>query len=238
MNNLLCAVLLCSISTASYADISSNVSVTSDYVFRGVGASGDSSAVQGGIDYSNGGFGFGLWSSSLGGTTESLDNGTTVSTPTGSELDIFASYTYSFNDYYSLGFTALSYAYSKSPNFDSLEYIISFTVPYMDFTIAHIPGDSFGEETTTTYFGVATSLEIDEESGLALNMSVGSTTYGETEVTKTNNLAYTDYKIGLVRSIEHFDFELWFTDTDRKANTSEEAEFDDATSGVTLIHYF
>ena len=52
--------------TASQAQISSNVSLTTDYVFRGVSQTLEEPAIQGGFDYSNSsGFYAGFWGSNV-----------------------------------------------------------------------------------------------------------------------------------------------------------------------------
>ena len=67
---------------AANAELSANIGVTSDYLWRGVTQSGHEAAVSGGIDYShnfvegNGsshGFYAGMWTSSLGGDYHELD---------------------------------------------------------------------------------------------------------------------------------------------------------------------
>lgn len=58
-------------SSASMAEVSTNVGFTSDYLWRGVTQSGDDSAISGGIDYSHeSGFYAGTWTSSLGGGSQ------------------------------------------------------------------------------------------------------------------------------------------------------------------------
>ena len=69
------------ISLPSFAAISANVSLTSDYIWRGMTQS-DAPAVQGGFDYeSDSGFYAGVWGSNV-----NFNNGA------GSELDLYAGY--------------------------------------------------------------------------------------------------------------------------------------------------
>lgn len=62
----------------AHADVTANISLTSDYVFRGVSLSGNDPAIQGGFDYSNEAWYAGVWGSSL------FD---------GVELDLYAGFT-------------------------------------------------------------------------------------------------------------------------------------------------
>jgi uncharacterized protein (TIGR02001 family) len=61
-------------STASMAEVSANVGVTSNYLWRGVTQSADLSAISGGLDYSHeSGFYAGTWTSSLASSQYELD---------------------------------------------------------------------------------------------------------------------------------------------------------------------
>lgn len=69
-------------SQAMASDLTANVGVVSDYVFRGETQNGDLSAIQGGIDYSHdSGFHIGTWASSLNAAS-------------GYELDLYGGYSF------------------------------------------------------------------------------------------------------------------------------------------------
>ena len=58
-------------STVATAEISNNISVTSNYINRGITQTSDSASVAGGVDYTHSsGFYVGLWSASLSNDTE------------------------------------------------------------------------------------------------------------------------------------------------------------------------
>ncbi len=63
---------------AAHAEITANVALTTDYVFRGVSLSDNGPAVQGGFDWSNDTFYAGTWASSLS---------------SGMEMDLYAGWT-------------------------------------------------------------------------------------------------------------------------------------------------
>ncbi len=69
------------------ADFSGSVQTTSDYFWRGVSQTQGSSAIQGGVDYSNSGFYAGVWGSTVDFNTE-----------TEIEYDFFAGYTVALDD--------------------------------------------------------------------------------------------------------------------------------------------
>ena len=56
---------LASLPTASYADLSFNVGAVSDYRFRGISQTRLKPALQGGLDFSSGGFYLGAWASNV-----------------------------------------------------------------------------------------------------------------------------------------------------------------------------
>jgi uncharacterized protein (TIGR02001 family) len=59
---------------AAQAEISANIGVTSDYLWRGFTQSGHEAAVSGGLDYAHdSGFYAGVWTSSLGGGSHEVD---------------------------------------------------------------------------------------------------------------------------------------------------------------------
>jgi len=61
----LAAVVLSSLPLASYADASFNVGGVTDYRYRGISQTRNKPALQGGFDYSNGGFYVGTWASTI-----------------------------------------------------------------------------------------------------------------------------------------------------------------------------
>ena len=71
------------VTTKAHAELSFNVGVTSNYMFRGLTESNDDAAVQGGVDFEHdSGFYVGAWTSSLGGAQDGEES-------LGYELDIY-----------------------------------------------------------------------------------------------------------------------------------------------------
>ncbi len=68
------AVSLVAGSSAVFAELSGNIGVTNNYLFRGVTQTADRAAVQGGLDYSHeSGFYLGAWTSNLAASQYELD---------------------------------------------------------------------------------------------------------------------------------------------------------------------
>jgi len=102
------------ISSAALAEVTANASALSNYIFRGTTYSGDSAAVQGGIDWSNdSGIYAGAWTSTLG-----------ASGLGGSETDFYAGFAGEAGDVgYDLG--VLTYQYTSFPNTNYTEAYVS-----------------------------------------------------------------------------------------------------------------
>jgi uncharacterized protein (TIGR02001 family) len=62
---VLAALVLTSMPTLSHADLAFNIGAVSDYRFRGISQTRNKPALQGGVDYSNGGFYLGAWASNI-----------------------------------------------------------------------------------------------------------------------------------------------------------------------------
>lgn len=91
-------------SAPAMADLSGNVSATSNYLWRGLPQNGDNAAVQGGIDYSHASGAYvGTWTSTLG----SANAGTAYE---GYELDIYGGYKFNVGDV-GLDVGVISYMY-------------------------------------------------------------------------------------------------------------------------------
>lgn len=93
-------------STASFADLSGSVAVTSDYIFDGISQTDNSPALQIGVDYgTESGFYFGAWASNV-------DFGGEISL----ETDLYAGFTFG-NDVLSWDLGVVQYIYTD--NFSS-----------------------------------------------------------------------------------------------------------------------
>lgn len=59
------ALVLCTLPAVSHADLAFNVGATTDYRYRGISQTRLKPAVQGGVDYTNGGLYVGAWASTI-----------------------------------------------------------------------------------------------------------------------------------------------------------------------------
>lgn len=119
MNKLL-TLLLAFTMTPLFAGVSGSMALTSDYFFRGESQTMGSSALQGGVDYNNGGFYAGVWASTvdLGMDTEM-------------EYDFYSGYAVALDD---LAIDVGVIQYNYDGEMDSVEeYFIVMNYAWMSF---------------------------------------------------------------------------------------------------------
>lgn len=115
------------IAPMSQATVTGNIGATSNYLWRGVTQTADSTAVQGGVDYSHeSGFYLGTWGSNV----DFGDNGTPdiTSDDTTYEMDIYGGFSNSINDDFSYDVGYLYYGYPDA------EGSIDFGELYLNLT--------------------------------------------------------------------------------------------------------
>ncbi len=208
---LLAAALLAG-SQAALAEISGNVTLTTDYRFRGYSQTTSDPAVQGGFDYSHeSGFYAGIW-------------GSNVEFAGSLELDYYAGFSGDITD--GLGFDVgiIYYDYpggdlgGVDPEFtefygglsgDVGPVSLSGTISYSD--------DYFGESGNSFYYDLGASFGLPQD--FTLSAHYGYQTIDDGEITKagffsSNEDSYSDWSIGVSRSYMDLDFDLSYIDTD------------------------
>ena len=169
--------------SASELEVSANVALTSNYVWRGMSQTGGSPATQGGIDLAYGNVYAGVWGSALQGGQAS------------SEFDIYAGYASSIDNFsYDIGL--IQYMYPNNTT------AANFSEAYLglgyDFGIASVSAMySLGlnaEAAGTSDFGDAmeVGISIPLPAEITLDGTYGS--YDDKDTTTTGNLnSYGDY---------------------------------------------
>jgi len=123
------------VAPSAQAEISANVALTTDYVWRGVSQNLDESpALQGGFDYSHdSGFYLGVWGSNVSfGGDESL------------ELDLYGGV--------GLDFGIIRYSYHGGADSSSLDFTEFYAgVSYAGFSATYSVGDELGDQFEVSY---------------------------------------------------------------------------------------
>jgi uncharacterized protein (TIGR02001 family) len=174
----------------SALEISANLAITSNYVWRGMTQTSNSPAVQGGIDLGYKGFYLGTWGSNVefGDTDNSL------------EADFYAGYAGEISGFgYDLGY--IYYAYPNDS--DALNFDEAYIGLNYDWTSFGVSGKySFGldsENDTTDYWEVGASAKLPWETTLAAS-------YGDYDEVGTN------YLVSLAKEFGKFEITLAYTD--------------------------
>lgn len=177
------------------SNITGNVAVTSDYMFRGLTQTWGRPAIQGGADYANpNGFAAGFWSSSISG--RSYPGGVM-------ELDLYASYGQAINRDWSWRAGIYGYAYPganldqaglPSRSLDTVEANAALTWKQFTLKYNHSLTDYFGVDTEQGYRGDSKGtgyLQLDATFPLGgawgLALHAGCTHYSITLVTPLAN---------------------------------------------------
>jgi uncharacterized protein (TIGR02001 family) len=179
-----------------------NLSVTSDYVFRGITQTDFKPALQGGLDYAFGDSGFyvGAWGSNVDFADR---DGPDL------EVDSYVGYNTDVNDSVNLDFSVVRYSYLGERdvygNIDFNEFLGKVTYDEMvTFTVAY--ADNYSNlDYSSLYFNLAGEWEIGNQ--LSLNAGIGHTDFSD------NNGSYSDWNVGLSRQFGPVKAALNYYDT-------------------------
>lgn len=199
-------------------EISANVAITSDYVFRGLTQSDEDLAIQGGFDYAHdSGFYIGTWASSVANAIN----------PSGVEIDYYGGYAGEFGEVgYDVGVLYYDYPGSDvsiTEIYGSLSY--SIATLYIGEAVDADPAGS----SEYTYVNLAIDYEINDL------FTVGGS-FGHTDFDLNTSNDYDDYRLYVATSFAGVDLELAYTDTDLDQN--QDAVNDDGRFVVTVSKSF
>lgn len=193
---------LISVSAMTQAEVSGNVSIGTDYVYRGISQTNENPTIQGGFDYSSeSGFYAGIWGSNV-----AFDGSV--------EIDLYAGFGGEFTEGFDYDIGILRYEYpddAKNGAPESSFNEVYGSVGFKGFTLglAYSP-DFFAETDKATY------VYVDYEHALSDNVSL-SLHYGDQSIDDNSGFGtpnYADYSIGLATSWSELDLSLTWYDTD------------------------
>lgn len=198
---------------AEESPFSANLSLVSDYAFRGFSQTDERPALQGGFDYAHAsGFYAGFWASNVSWLS---DASTDVSNSL--ETNLYAGYAgeagpigydVGLLQYYYPGSYGAAYrASSEKPH--TLEGYVGLSWEFLSFKYSYAFSDLFGysDSDGSQYFDLGASFDIGY--GVTLGAHVGYS-----DIRGQDN--YTDWKLGLSKEYGGFEFGLHYVDTDVK----------------------
>ncbi|HUP47361.1 MAG TPA: TorF family putative porin [Thermoanaerobaculia bacterium] len=188
--------------------VAGNMSIVSDYRFRGISQTFVQPAIQCGIDYSHAsGFYLGNWNSNVSGV--SFVDGAI-------EMDIYGGFRKGFGEA-TLDVGLLQYYYpnarAEGAKYDTLEGYAGVSWRWLTVKYSHTFSDWFGVQAGATgsagsgYIDLSASYEIAPKLMLAGHI-------GQQKVKNFSNLDYTDYKIGLTYDLNGWGLGAAYIDTD------------------------
>jgi uncharacterized protein (TIGR02001 family) len=169
------------------ADVSFNIGATTDYRYRGISQSRLQPAVQGGVDFSQGGFYLGAWASTIkwikdfGGDADV-------------EIDLYGGYKGSISKDLSYDVGVLTYQYPSNkldPSTNTTELYGAFTYGPATLKYSHAVTDTFGALDSKNSFYLDASGTFDV-SGVTVVPHIG---YQKIKGPFSGDATYTDYSI-------------------------------------------
>ena len=212
--------------TAQAFETSANVTLTTDYKFRGISQNDTSPAIQGGFDiaFENGLY-IGTWASMV-------DFQDPDSSDADMELDYYVGYGGNFSEdvSYDVGYLYYDYPSSNSTEFDltgqrDLDYQeVYASVSFSDATLGFAYSDDYWLETGEFYYVYGDySLSLPHEFSLGFHYGFNSFEFdsndsnpkdAEQAFLSGGEDSYSDYSITLSKSFSGLDFSLSWIDTD------------------------
>ena len=212
---LAAAVLVCipALADDDEGGFSGNVTIASDYSFRGISQTSLLPAIQGGFDYElDNGFSFGTWASNVnygdGGTSQ--------------ELDLYVGFSQELNESTSLSFSLIQLEYpGDGENLDYQELAASLDINSLSLGFVYSPSYVGVNDWQFTYFSVGYGTTLGEKVDFSVSLGINSADDigGEGEDT------YMDYAVGFSVPLKGIDlgFQVVGTNIDHE-DYGEEAE--------------
>jgi len=213
---LACGLAALSVSTVSHAELSANIGVTSNYLWRGVTQTDDGPAVSGGIDWSHdSGFYLGTWASNIDWNLPSGSNGV--------ELDLYGGYAGEASGFgYDLGLIHYHYPDSAYDDSDFTEIYLNGSFSMISAGIAYtVSGDQPDNAAFSDgdlYYYVSVSADLD--AGWSIGGTIGH--YDFDVPGSAGDIDYTHYQVDIAKSAGDFgDFTFTLSKADEESGDDD-----------------
>jgi len=202
-SSIIAAGVLAGSSAANAGEIEANVSLATDYVFRGFSQTNEDPAISGGFDYGfDGGFYLGIWGSNVNFGEDSN---------TSTEIDLYGGYAFDVSEQVSVDFGYVYFVYpGETDSLNYSEFLASVSISDFSLGVVYSP-DYFGSDSDAFVVNADYSFSLGSNWGLDLH--AGFTTTDEDDIAAPGD-SYTDYSIALTTSGAGVDFALTFYGTD------------------------
>lgn len=242
----LCAMpVLAADAPASSFTPSANVSIVSNYLYRGISQTGANPALQGGFDLAHASGAYvGVWGSSISWLSDAG-----VASNAGTEFDTYLGYKGTAGDIgYDVGYLRYNYPGTYAPaavKADTDEIYGAVTYSFLTAKVSYSLGDTFGwaKAQGTTYIELNASYALGE-SGYTLGAHYGMQAFkGEaTDAAKAadNDPSYSDYKVSVSKDFSGYVLGLAYsgTNADETAYTVLDKNLGKSTAVFSLSRAF
>ncbi|WIM04967.1 MAG: TorF family putative porin [Candidatus Nitricoxidivorans perseverans] len=218
-----CASLAIAAEPASPHTFTGNVTLASEYLYRGIAQTRGKPALQGGFDYAHAsGFYAGLWGSNISWISDAI-SGASASL----ELDIYGGYKGAVGDIgYDIGVLTYNYpgtgktlAGTQELKQDTTEIYGALSWKWLTLKYSHSTTALFGwpkspgalTDKTTGSDYLELNASYDMGGGWGINGHVG-----KQKVEGNSNASYSDYKVGVTKDMGFGTFGLAYSDTNAK----------------------
>ncbi len=208
--NLILAALLLG-ATGAQAEVTANMALTTDYVWRGVSQSDSDPAIQGGVDYAHeSGAYIGIWGSNV-------DFDEAVADPADLELDLYGGYATEMNGV-GIDVGIITYQYpGTTAALDWTELYLALSYDSFSASINY-SDDVFNSSEDGIYYNLGYDREIGE-TGYSVSASVGYYDFDEAVNGTGSPDSYTDWKLGVSTELAGLGIDLSYYDTDSDGET-------------------
>jgi uncharacterized protein (TIGR02001 family) len=210
------AIVSASVSAgAAHAETTANISLVSDYVFRGVSLSDNGPAIQGGFDWTSGVFYAGTWASSL---SEDM------------EIDVYGGFTPTTGPVeWNIG--AIAYFYPGADDdlaeYDYIEFVVAGSMSLTEqFSVGagvYVAPENWGDTGASVYYEINGAYQPME--ALSFSAAYGNQTIEDPDgpfgPTPEDN--YNTWNIGGAYALHGFSLDLRYHDTDIDEGSAIEA---------------
>jgi uncharacterized protein (TIGR02001 family) len=203
-----------------------NVTLATDYVFRGITQSNGKPAIQGGFDYTHtSGFYVGTWASSISWLSDTAGGG--INAPL--ELDIYGGYKNSFagGDWtYDVGVLQYVYPGTYTSGFvkpDTTEIYGAIGWKWISLKVSDVVsnhifgfqgnGNTSGDTSGSTYVDLTGTYDLGNGWGVSAHV-------GHQKIKDYGDASYSDYKIGITKDVGFGTVGLTLTDTNAKGDSA------------------
>ncbi len=181
-------------------NLSANIGLTSDYLYRGLSQTTGDPAIQGGFDLTHeSGFYLGIWGSNVD-FADSL------------EIDYYGGYSGTLNEEFSYDLGIIYYDYPSDPSDPQGDFVEYYgSVSWKNLTLGLSYSDDFFAETGEAYYYYG-SYDIELPMGFTASLLLAQQKFEEATFGSSDD--YTHYGLSITKEVLGVELGLNFSDTD------------------------